>query len=213
MARTYKTDPPHRVSERRAERDADGKPRLPPIKQRRPHHGDVHPVPAKVLRKWLRDIAPHYYYGLRRIELKPRPGEIGRPYGYYSPHDREVVLYSLPMEWRMDIFAAGELRKYGAEFEFDDDDDCLVRWPEHARLGLWFFHTVVTHELGHHYAEIYHPRNGRVSGRDPAELVAELHSYRLSLDWWTRGGADKADAKRLAAPNSVLRAFRAQLDE
>lgn len=212
MAGTYKTDPPRRIAERRAERDADGKPKLPQIKSRHPHHGDVHPVPAKVLRQWLRIIPAHYYYLLRRIELRARPGEIGRPYGFYSPHEREIVLYSLPKEWRVDIFAAGEMRKYGAEIQFGEDD-CLIRWREHARLGLWFFHTVITHELGHHYVEAYHPRNGRVYGRDPQELVAELHSYRLSLDWWTTSSsADKAQAKHLASQNSLLRDF-AKLNE
>ena len=70
-----------------------------------------------------------------------------------------------------------------------------MTWPAPEVLGLWFFHDVVTHELGHHYVEQYSTRRKRPASVAAHEVVAELHSYRLSVDWFRRVRAARTAEK------------------
>ena len=68
MTRSYRTDHPRRVAERRVRRDPKGDPLPPRIIERRPRRGDVHPLPKFVLSRMIPDVPLEYLYGLRQIE-------------------------------------------------------------------------------------------------------------------------------------------------
>jgi hypothetical protein len=101
MSRTYRTDKENRIAERRMPRDREGNIVLPRIVRRKPRLGDVHPI-TNVQLSMVLDLVPlKYLYKLNSIELLPRKDDIGNPFGYYTAHERRIVLYSLPLKWEM----------------------------------------------------------------------------------------------------------------
>lgn len=176
-------------ADERISRTGEGEIRLPKIIVRRPRRGDIHPLPKTVLSGALRRIPVVYLYGLTRIELRPRQGtQIGRPFGRYWSDEKAIILYSLPMRWVLHDMPRGladDLELYRAKI-MRRENTWHVRWTSEASIAVWYFHDVLTHELGHHFAEQYKKKRGRIRGRRFAELNAELHSFRLTRDMFNR---------------------------
>jgi hypothetical protein len=148
----------------------------------------VHPVPKSILEICLPLVPEKYLHGLGSIELRARNGPIGLPFGRYTPGDRQIWLYSLPLEWRVAEIGEGvaaSLTKYGAEVS-KSEGGYVVTWPEPARalMGLWFFNTVVGHELGHHFNNQYKSRRTPIRGLDYQELHATLHGDRIARSFF-----------------------------
>jgi hypothetical protein len=183
MARSYRTQKESVIAARRAKRGTDGSPVLPRIIERKPAPGDIHPLSKRSIRYLLRMLPAEYLYGLSRIELRARQGpEIGRPFGWYWEDERAIVLYSLPTVWRLPGITrdfARSLRRFYADFKIEDGA-VVVSWRADAIMGLWFYCDVVTHELGHHFAQQYEGKNGRLRGRRFEELIANLQAKRFT---------------------------------
>ena len=184
MARSFRDQKPAVAAQRRLERDERGEIVLPRIVARRPRRGDVHPLPARALRNLMRrEIPAEYLLGLSRIELRARPTyAVGEPYAYYTPDEKAIILYSLPMAWSWrskpkDSTLATMKRFYA--FVDESGPGAVVMWPGVEVLGLWFFIEVLAHELGHHYKAQYRIRRGAAMRHRHGEAVADLHSARF----------------------------------
>jgi hypothetical protein len=184
MARSFRDQKPAVAAQRRLERDDAGEIVLPRIVVRRPRRGDVHPLPARALRYLMRrEIPAEYLLGLTRIELRPRPTEVvGQPYGYYTPDEKAIILYSLPMAWawrsKPKDSTLASMRRF---FAFIDESGpgAFVMWPGVEVLSVWFFIDVLAHELAHHHRTQYRIRRGGAMRRRQEEALADLHSARF----------------------------------
>lgn len=184
MARSYRTDKPGVIADRRLARHDDGELALPPILVRRPRKGDVHPFTSTTLQRLLRTEVPlEYVHGLRRIEMRPRLGEVGEPFAYYLPDEKAIILYSLPQEWTWSGDDLPELfiltmERVSADVRYRGNR-VHIRWPDRDRLALWFFVEILAHELGHHHRNQYRIRRSSAWNHRHEELVARLHSERF----------------------------------
>ena len=188
MSRSRNTEKESVWAALRIGRDEDGRPYLPRIVARKPKSGDIHPLPKTVLAGALRTIPVEYMYGLSRIELRARQGRIGDPFGAYRPDEKIIVLYSLPRLWVVDMMSEGgqrDLEAFGARVS-QHGRQWHVHWPSEVHLAVWFFKTVVTHELGHHFSEQYRKKRGRITGMRFREMNANLHSFRLTREMFNR---------------------------
>ena len=191
MSRSHNTDKESVRAECRIDRAVDGSVWLPRIVVRRPAPGDIHPLPKQVLTGAIRlDVPVEYIYGLDRIELRARKGSrIGKhPFAEYWRDEKAIILYSLPMNWIVDSMPTGRrqsVESFGAEVQCKGKE-WNVRWLSEAGLTMWFFTEVFLHELGHHFAEQYKKKRGRIRGRKFNELNADLHAIRLSRDVFKR---------------------------
>ncbi len=189
MSRSRNTEKENVWAALRIGRDEEGEPHLPRIIVRQPRRGDIHPLPKALLVRVLKDIPVEYLYGLSRIELRARKGnKIGDPYGAYRPGEKVIILYSLPRLWVVDALpergrkdmeaCRARVSQHGPQWH--------VYWPSEAGLAVWFFQEVVTHELGHHFAEQYKKKRGRIQGVKFQEMNAELRSFRVAHEVFTR---------------------------
>ena len=184
MARSYRTDTPRVIAGRRLARDEDGDIALPPILVRRPVKGDVHPFTSTKLQCLLRTEVPiEYVHGLRRIEMRPRLGEVGEPFAVYLPSEKTILLYSLPLEWTWRGDDLPELFIWTMERMYADvryrGDRVHIRWPDRHHLALWFFVEILAHEMGHHHRNQYRIRRSAAWDHRHEELVVRLHSERF----------------------------------
>jgi len=189
MSRSRNTEKESVWAAMRIGRDEDGEPCLPRIMARKPKSGDIHPLPKSVLTRLLKDIPVEYLYGLSRVELRARRGKrIGEPYGVHRSGEKVIILYSLPRLWVLDMMSEGSKK---------DLEACRARvsqhgrqwhvyWPSEAGLAVWFFKEVFTHELGHHFAEQYKKKRGRIRGVRYHEMNADLRSFRLTREVFRR---------------------------
>jgi hypothetical protein len=142
-----------------------------------------------MLARALKRIPLEYPYGLSRIELRARHGNgIGAPFAAYRPDEEVVVLYSLPVLWVIDWMSEGcqrDLETLGARVS-PQGRTWHVRWRSRPHLALWFFKEVVVHKLGHHFAEQYENKRGRIRGIRFRERNADLHSLRLTRAMFAR---------------------------
>jgi hypothetical protein len=185
MSRSRNTEKESVWAALRIGREEDGEPYLPRIVARKPKRGDIHPMPKSLLLRFLKDVPVEYIYGLSRIELRARKGEkIGDPYGAYRPGEKVIILYSLPRLWVVDAMSEGgqkDLEAYRARVS-QHGQQWHVYWPSEAGLAVWFFNEVVTHELGHHFANQYQNKRGRIRGIRFGEMNANLRSFRVAQE-------------------------------
>ena len=128
-----------------------------------------------------------YLYGLKQIELRPRADQVGNPYGFYSPGEKLIVLYSAPRVWELGrvsdepslLGQIAVLEDYGAQVR-RDRNKLMVHWPESVGLEKLYFWQVFLHELGHHYSNQWKRRRKRPPWGRYQEIVAELHRHKLS---------------------------------
>ncbi len=190
MGRSRNTEKESVWAARRIGRDEDGEPRLPRIVVRKPKRGDIHPLSKSVLAHALKTIPVEYIYGLTRVELRARQGNrIGDPYGAYWPDEKAIVFYSLPVLWVVDRMSEGgqkDMEQFGAKV-WQQGRQWHVRWRSKRHLAFWFFKEVVVHELGHHFANQYKNKRGRIRGVRFEEMNAELHSLRWMRELLNRG--------------------------
>ena len=153
----------------------------PRVIERRPRHGDIHPVPKDLLEALLVIVPPEYVHGLRCIELRARQGPVGYPYASYRRSEKVVVVYSVPTEWEhrsIPEYEQRSMRRHGARLE-NRGDAWVVRWDDPEGLAFWFAFIVIFHELGHHFAEQYRRRKGAVHGRAYEEADAYARARRI----------------------------------
>ena len=172
---------------------------LPRIVVRRPARGDIHPIPRDILIGAIRlDIPVEYIYGLKRIELRARKGkQVGGHFAAYRRDEKAIILYSLPLQWTIDTMPENrkrELESWGVKI-FRKDNQWQVHWPSEIELCMWYFTEVFTHELGHHFAEQYKNKRGKIRSRKFRELNANLHSLRLTRDIFKRMRKRSAERK------------------
>jgi hypothetical protein len=183
MSRSYRSQKESVIAARRAERRVDGTVVLPRVIEREPALGDIHPLNKPALIRLLQKLPLEYVYGLSCIELRARQGSaVGCPFGCYRPDERAIILYSLPTLWRLQSISkdfARSLTKFYADFTFEENA-VVVSWRDNAVMGLWFYCDVFTHELGHHFAEQYKSKNGKIEGRRFEEFTAALHARRFT---------------------------------
>lgn len=189
MSRSYRTQKESLIAERRIARYEDGSIVFPPIIERSPKIGDIHPLSKSYLMSVLPIIPIEYLYGLDRIELKAREKDvIGRPFALYRRDEKAIILYSLPIIWRMQSGSkefAKTLLDFYADLSFDDS--CMiVTWNEPVLMSLWYYLFVFTHELGHHFVNQYKHKNGRLLGVNHNELIANLISKRFINEFFSR---------------------------
>jgi hypothetical protein len=199
MSRSYRSQKESAIAARRVERRADGTVALPCVIEREPASGDIHPLSKQTVTRLLEKVPVEYVYGLSRIELRARQGsEIGRPFGCYWKDERAIILYSLPTVWRLRSISkdfAQSLAKFYADLKFEEEA-VVVSWRDDTVMGLWFYCDVFAHELGHHFAEQYKTKNGKVHGRRFQEFVAELQARRFTEDLFARYNRRKTSANQ-----------------
>lgn len=188
MSRSRNTEKESVWAAMRIGRSQDGEAHLPRIIARQPRSGDVHPLPKSILTGALKTVPVEYIYGLSCVELRARKGKIGDPFGAYRPREKVIILYSLPRLWVVDRMSEGgqkDLEAFGARVS-QQGRQWHIYWPSEAGLAVWFFKEVVTHELGHHFAEQYKNKRGRIRGVKFREMNADLHSLRLTREMFNR---------------------------
>lgn len=181
MSRSYGTTKQSVLAGRRIKRSRTGERIIPRVISCRPRAGDIHPMGRSHVLRLLSQIPEKYIYGLSRVELRARTGEIGKPFGLYLPRDKAIYLYSLPTTWHVPAISKGvlaALRQYSPQIEHKENE-VIVRWPDEDIFMLWFFYEVVTHELGHHYRNQYRSKRKKSLRTMDHELVADLHARRL----------------------------------
>ncbi len=181
MSRSYGTTKQSVLAHRRMKRSRSGERVIPRVISRRPRAGDIHPMGRSLILRLLRQIPEKYIYGLARVELRARAGEIGKPFGLYQPRDKAIYLYSLPTTWHLPSIGKGllaSLQQYYAQIE-QKENEVIVHWPCEPILMLWFFLEIFAHELGHHYRNQYRSKRKISLRRLDKELVANLHARRI----------------------------------
>jgi hypothetical protein len=140
-----------------------------------------------MVRGFLRLLPTEYVYGLKAIELRPRPGAVGQPYGLYRPGEKTIILYSLPMAWELPTAESAGGEPSGGEIEMRDlfladirehDGARFVHWPSIGCLAWWFSTTVLAHELGHHHRYQYRFQHRPSVGLEE-EIMAQIHALRI----------------------------------
>ena len=188
MSRNTRVLPTRRLAATRIERDRNGKLLLPRVVERRPRHGDVHPLTRKYLSVLLRYQRIDYLYGLKQIELRPRMSDrVADPYGFYSSGEKLIVLYSVPpTRWQFSGLAPNDRRNFESyDAIVSEEANCVcVSWPRLFDLAYFMYQEVLCHELGHHHDFQYRHKRKLPVGRRWEEVSAEEHSWRLSK---TRG--------------------------
>ena len=185
MSDTFKTWPPDTYALNFHKRDRAGLRVLPRVVQRKPRAGDVHPLKPEMLRVCLQVVPAAYLYGLKLVELRPRQGDVGAPYGEYRGGEKLIRLYSCPPRvWRFSSLIWPQhkgLLSRGACLAKHQDDPAsvLVEWPDPDDLEMFYIHTLF-HELGHHYVRQYRSSRGRPKTRKRNEIVADLHDLKIS---------------------------------
>jgi len=199
VSKTFKTWPPDIYAISSHKRDKSGRRVLPRILHRKPRAGDVHPLKPAMLQHCLQCVPPAYIYGLKAIELSPRQGDVGAPYGVYRLGEKRIRLYSCPTRfWRFSslVWPCHEaLLSRGARIIASQEDTAsvLVEWHDPDDLEVFFIH-VLFHELGHHYVEQYRSSRGRPKTRKRNEIVADLHDFKISTHLRRRIAKKRADA-------------------
>jgi hypothetical protein len=160
MSASYRTTKTWIAAARRFPRDREGNGILPRVIEREPRIGDVHPLRKQHIVAFLHKLPIDYLYGLKRIELRPRPSdEIGKPYGCYLVDEKIIILYSVPaLQWQVSDKGAWLFELHGAEIEAKQDA-VFVHWKKPVDLAYFMYREVFLHELGHHYDNQY--RNKR----------------------------------------------------
>ena len=199
MSKTFKTLPLDIYALSSHKRDKGRRRVLPTILRRKPRAGDVHPLKPQMLQHCLWCVPPAYIYGLKAIELSPRQGDVGAPYGVYRPSEKRIRLYSCPPRcWRFSSAVwprhTGLLSR-GAHIitSHEDKASVLVEWHDHDDLEMFYIH-VLFHELGHHYVEQYRSSRGRPETRKRNEIVADLHDVKISTHLKRRIAKQRAGA-------------------
>ena len=185
MSKSYRDQRPANRAARRLEATNVGDAVIPRIVTRTPRKGDAHPVPASVLRYYIKEDVPlEYLYGISRIELRARRnGEVGTPFATYTSDEKSIILYSLPNSWdeSWDVIDLDHLRAvawYGAEID-SCDSRIHISWKRRENLADWFFVEVFCHELGHHFVNQYTGRLQKTCSRKHEEFVANLCARRF----------------------------------
>lgn len=180
MAGTYKTMRPNDYALAFSKRDKAGYRALPRIVVREPRKGDVHPLTRVQVRYYLAMVPPAYVYGLKAVELRPRTGALGCPYGLYSPREKRIWLYSCPAhEWHFsnEIWHRHKaVLTWGAQIveSHGSSGEIAVQWNDPVDIELLLVH-VLLHELGHHYVHQYKSSRGMPGTRARHEVVADVH--------------------------------------
>jgi hypothetical protein len=184
VSKTFKTLPPETYALSFHKRDRTGLRVLPRIVYRNPRPGDIHPLSPAMVRDLLWFVPAEYIYGLKAIELRPRQGEIGEPYGAYLFRDKRIWLYSCPPHtWRFTAKAwpnhMGVLSS-GARLAAHQEDPAsvFVEWDDPDGIWRTHIHTLF-HELGHHYVNQYRSSRGRPGIRTRNEGLADLHDTKI----------------------------------
>jgi hypothetical protein len=181
MSRSHRTQKRSVIAKRRL--SSCKKSPLPRIIERKPFHGDSHPISKSTIRKSLKYLPIEYLYGLKRIELLPRSGNaIGYPFGCYLVDEKAIWLYSLPMTWTWNESQVSKgyitnLYIWGARDSYNNDQ-ITIHWSKKTNREQWFFFDVFMHELGHHYRNQYKTRD-KVASYKLEELFADIHANRL----------------------------------
>ena len=178
MARSRHTDPPKVVADREDLRTGMARPRVLAC---RPRHGDIHPIPKNIVEALLVIVPSEYVHGMRRVELRAREADVGMPYAEYRRDEDVIIVYSVPTEWSRRFLPEYEqrsMRRFGAHLE-RRADSWVIQWQSLEGLGFWFAFTVLFHELGHHFADQYHRRKGRILGRPYREAFADATARRI----------------------------------
>ena len=183
MSNSFRTQKESVLAARRIKRDVEGEPVFPRIVVKPPTAGDIHPLTKSNLQRLFDQVPIEYLYGLRRIELKPRPNnDVGNPFALYSPSEKTIKLFSLPREWKLKHLNNSirySLEKFHAEIT-EDEELIVVRWRNVEVMCLWYYCDVFAHELGHHFKTQYYHKNGGFGSYRDQEFVAELHAKKFT---------------------------------
>ncbi len=181
MSNSYRTQKESVIAQKRIKRDSKGAIKYPRIVERKPAPGDIHALDKEQLERILPDLPIENIYGLRRIELRARMGaQIGRPFATHLPDENVIVLYSLPLTWRVPFLEAGFRETVGSDATITKEGKTwLVQWKDESHMSFWFFNSVFTHELGHHFDWRFRSKNGLTDGHRHMERNADLRGSRI----------------------------------
>ena len=181
MSKSYRTERPRVLAAKNFKRDREGNVILPRVIERAPRLGDIHPLSKSDIVTALWKMPAAYLYGLRVIELRPRVGKTGYPFGCYRTIEKAIHLYSLPDVWRFSYkgYSGQMYRRYGADVETKSGFQ-TVRWSRDEYLACFMYEDVLLHELAHHYDYQYPRRNKIPQNRRLSEHSTNRRAYRLA---------------------------------
>lgn len=128
------------------------------IIQKRPKHGDIHPLDKKIVGGFLRAIPSKFSYKLQSVELSARRAKPGHPWGLYRPSEAKILLYSHPLkmidkEGYAVAMALISERGFSVLAESKEENGNRFSIWEKAQLQLFYFE-ILAHELGYHYYNV-----------------------------------------------------------
>ena len=152
------------------------------IIQRNPKKDDIHPLNKLDIKKFLLNIPSKYVYKLKVIELRPREGEPGKPWGQYRPSDSKIILYSHPLktedgsDYALNMaFASNRSISLLADLE-EIDGKWFSVWSK--EMLLLFYIEILAHEIGHHYYNVTKFQKKKPVGKFH-EVVAESYKDKI----------------------------------
>lgn len=186
MSGSHHTEPPNVYARWHAKRGRKGKVLVPRILHRAPKLGDLHPLNRNIIRNYLMDVPWSYINGLRGIECRPRKGvAVGDPFGLYSPVEKRIWLYSVPLgDWDFLHGASSSNEGWQRYYRRLDatvsntETGIRVSWSRPVDVELLFVN-VLFHELGHHYTHAFKRRRKLPKDLNASEGLANMHVGRL----------------------------------
>lgn len=181
MSKSFRDRPKWKTAELKFPKDREKKFIYPRVIQSACLKKEYFPLNKVAFSALLRFLPKEYIYGLKKIELRPRPGkEIANPLAYYRSGEKTIFLFSVPKGiWKFDkIGNTGYYELHGAAITTNADSSVTVVWKD--RLDLAFMYYVVfLHELGHHYQHQYRTKKGIPNSSASREKFADFISSKL----------------------------------
>lgn len=161
MSKSFRDRPAWKTAKIKMKVDKNNKIILPRVVERICLKTDFYPFGKHLIAKLLKIIPREYIYGLKRIELRPRPNsDIGNPYGIYWLDEKIVILYSVPKgiwEYSNQLSQGWQdlFELHDARILKENESKIQVVWEKNVDLAYFIYKEVLLHELGHHYENQY----------------------------------------------------------
>lgn len=157
---------------------------LVPLSIERPKAGDLHPFDGRLASLLFTKIIPNKYLkGLKACRLRTRQTSIlAISFSAYNATEREVQLFSLPMEWKLPHLPSvlhESISEFGAKVSSVGRNQIVI-WPDKLALALWCYANAIAPQIAKHYVASSSQLAEQEKGNTYHEVLEELHSVRTT---------------------------------